>query len=90
MESVDYSSSSDQALIPQGCLILIDYGIPDAKTLIQPLTSAVPMSDCTAGVPGPPWRLAPRLPVTPEALEKAKKEYLSRAINRPLIDLNSQ
>jgi hypothetical protein len=26
----------------------------------------------------------------PEALEKAKEEYLSRAINRPLIDLNSQ
>jgi hypothetical protein len=26
----------------------------------------------------------------PKALEKAKKEYLFRAINRPLIDLNSQ
>jgi hypothetical protein len=25
----------------------------------------------------------------PEALEKVKKEYLFRAINRPLIDLNS-
>jgi hypothetical protein len=25
-----------------------------------------------------------------EALEKAKEEYLSRAINRPLIDLSSQ
>jgi hypothetical protein len=24
-----------------------------------------------------------------EALEKVKEEYLSRAINRPLIDLNS-
>jgi hypothetical protein len=26
----------------------------------------------------------------PKALEKVKEEYLSRAINRPLIDLNSQ
>lgn len=26
----------------------------------------------------------------PETLEKAKEEYLSRAIHRPLIDYNSQ